>query len=38
MNRENDEAPAQPFDEIWHLVQPADGGRGWLLAGIQQLT
>jgi predicted lipid-binding transport protein (Tim44 family) len=29
-------APA-PFAEVWHLVKPADGSSGWLLAGIQQM-
>ena len=28
--------PAQPFEELWHLVKPVDGATGWLLAGIQQ--
>jgi len=28
--------PAQPFEELWHLVKPMDGSTGWLLAGIQQ--
>jgi predicted lipid-binding transport protein (Tim44 family) len=28
--------PAQPFEELWHLVKPVDGSAGWLLAGIQQ--
>jgi predicted lipid-binding transport protein (Tim44 family) len=28
--------PAQPFEEMWHLVKPVDGSTGWLLAGIQQ--
>jgi predicted lipid-binding transport protein (Tim44 family) len=28
--------PAQPFEELWHLVKPIDGSAGWLLAGIQQ--
>jgi predicted lipid-binding transport protein (Tim44 family) len=26
-----------PFTEVWHLVKPADGSSGWLLAGIQQV-
>lgn len=30
-------APAEAFDEVWHLVKPADGSRGWAIAGIQQL-
>ena len=27
---------AQPFDEVWHLVKPASGPGGWVIAGIQQ--
>ena len=27
---------ATPFDEVWHLVKPADGSREWAIAGIQQ--
>ena len=34
--RENAQAAAEPFEEIWHLQKPADGSSGWLLAGIQQ--
>ena len=34
--REESEGVAQPFDEIWHLVKPADGSREWAIAGIQQ--
>lgn len=34
--REEKSGPAEPFDEIWHLVKPRDGSGGWLLAGIQQ--
>jgi len=33
--REEDEAGATPFDEVWHLVRPADGSREWAIAGIQ---
>jgi predicted lipid-binding transport protein (Tim44 family) len=29
-------APAQPFDEAWHLAKPVDGSGGWVIAGIQQ--
>ena len=29
-------APAEPFDEVWHLVRPVDGSRGWAIAGVQQ--
>ncbi|MGE5472062.1 MAG: Tim44 domain-containing protein [Bacteroidota bacterium] len=35
--REDVGQPALPFDEVWHLTQPADGSRGWVVAGIQQL-
>ena len=34
--REDGNASAQPFEEMWHLVKPVDGSSGWLLAGIQQ--
>lgn len=30
--------PAARFDEVWHLVKPVDGSRGWAIAGIQQLS
>jgi len=36
--REDKNAAAEPFDEIWHLVKPRDGSRGWVLAGIQQVS
>jgi len=38
--RVQEERGAQPvpFDEVWNLVKPADGSRGWLVAGIQQLN
>jgi len=36
--REAGNAPAEPFDEIWHMVKPRDGSRGWVLAGIQQVS
>lgn len=32
--REEIGGPAEPFDEIWHLVRPADGSRDWAIAGI----
>lgn len=32
--REESEGAAAPFDEVWHLVQPADGSREWAIAGI----
>lgn len=31
-----DDANAEPVDEIWHLTKPRDGASGWQLAGIQQ--
>lgn len=34
--REDKSAPA-PFAEIWHLVKPVSGERGWQVAGIQQI-
>ena len=34
--REEVGAGAEPFDEVWHLVKPADGSRDWAIAGIQQ--
>jgi predicted lipid-binding transport protein (Tim44 family) len=34
--REDKQAPATPFDEVWHLVRPQDGSRSWQIAGIQQ--
>lgn len=37
MIREEKNAAAQPFDEVWDLLKPADGSRGWVLAGIQPL-
>ncbi|MEP7138873.1 MAG: Tim44-like domain-containing protein [Caldimonas sp.] len=36
--REDAGAPGQPFDEVWHLVKPADGSREWAIAGIQPTT
>jgi predicted lipid-binding transport protein (Tim44 family) len=37
LREEKDAAPAA-FDEVWHLVKPTDGSRGWMVAGIQQLS
>lgn len=31
-------AAAERFDEVWHLIKPVDGSRGWSIAGIQQLN
>ncbi|WP_153144846.1 Tim44 domain-containing protein [Dechloromonas sp. H13] len=35
--REDANATAEPFDEIWHMTKPRDGKGGWVLAGIQQV-
>ena len=35
--REEFNAPAEPFDEVWHMIKPRDGSRGWTLAGIEQV-
>ncbi|WP_342130811.1 Tim44 domain-containing protein [Hydrogenophaga sp. OTU3427] len=32
------QAPAEAFDELWHLVKPRQGSGGWVLAGIQQAS
>ena len=34
--REDNAAP-EAFAEVWHLVKPVDGSRGWAIAGIQQV-
>lgn len=34
--REEQDAPATEFNEIWHLTRPAQGKQGWVVAGIQQ--
>jgi len=34
--REEASAPAERFEEIWHMRKPVNGSSGWLLAGIQQ--
>lgn len=36
--REERDAPAVEFAEVWHLTRPADGSRGWVVAGIQQIS
>jgi len=36
--REDEGGAAQPFDEVWHLVRPSDGGADWTLAGIAQIA
>lgn len=35
--REDKAAPAETFDEIWHMTKPRNGSTGWVLAGIQQV-
>ncbi len=32
--RESAEAGAEPFNELWHMVRPADGSGDWAIAGI----
>ena len=34
--REAADQDAVPLDEIWHLIKPASGQGGWVIAGIQQ--
>ena len=36
--RESADATPAAFAEVWHLVRPADGRTGWVVAGIQQLS
>ena len=36
--REEADAPAAPFDELWILTNSVGGDRGWVIAGIQQLA
>lgn len=31
------DAPAESFDEVWHLTKPLQGAGGWVLSGIQQI-
>ncbi len=35
--REAADAGAEPFNELWHLVRPADGQGDWAIAGITPL-
>jgi predicted lipid-binding transport protein (Tim44 family) len=35
--REQANAVAAPFDEVWTLTKPITGERGWVIAGIQQI-
>ena len=34
--REEKDAAATDFDEVWHLVKPLDESRSWAIAGIEQ--
>jgi predicted lipid-binding transport protein (Tim44 family) len=36
--RETPTAAPEAFDEVWHLVRPADASSGWVIAGIQQFN
>ena len=38
MIREVAGAAAVPFDEVWNLAKPIEGNKGWVIAGIQQLS
>ena len=38
MIREAAGAAAAPFDEVWNLSKPVEGSKGWVIAGIQQLS
>ena len=38
MIREQLNAPASSFSEIWNLSKPVEGAGGWVLAGIQQMV
>ncbi len=38
MIREAENAPAEPFTEVWNLSKPGSGAGGWVLAGIQQMS
>ncbi len=38
MIREEVGAAAVPFDEVWNLSKSIDGRKGWVVAGIQQLS
>jgi predicted lipid-binding transport protein (Tim44 family) len=38
MIKEEQNAPATSFSEVWNLAKPVSGPGGWVLAGIQQLA
>ena len=35
--REDGMVMGSAFSEVWNLVKPVDGSKGWLVAGIQQV-
>ena len=37
MLREQADAAAAPFVEVWNFTRPLDRSAGWVLAGIQQV-
>ncbi|MDO4905721.1 MAG: Tim44-like domain-containing protein [Lautropia sp.] len=37
MIREEADAPAERFEEVWNFTRPVSGASGWVLAGIQQV-
>ncbi|MDO5102826.1 MAG: Tim44-like domain-containing protein [Lautropia sp.] len=37
MIREEADAAAERFEEVWNFTRPASGASGWVLAGIQQV-
>ena len=37
MIREEPLSGPNPFREVWNMVKPKDGSRGWLVAGVQAL-
>ena len=38
MIREDVGGAAAPFDEVWNLAKPVEGAKGWMVAGIQQVS
>ena len=36
--REEVDAAAVPFEEVWNLSKPVAGDKGWVIAGIQQVN
>lgn len=37
MIREDQQSGPSPFREVWNMIKPRDGSRGWLVAGVQAL-